>query len=72
MSDEFNILEKFLSDFEPEIGGRSASALTPQMETKLTQLSEGALPEAERGEVSRELLSNQTAVEFLLARVRGA
>ena len=72
MNDEFSILDKFLADFEPEVGGRSASALTPQMEEKLTRLSEGSLPETERGDVSRELLSNQTAVDFLIARVKGA
>ena len=70
MPDEINILDQFLQDFSPEVGGRSAEALTPEMESKLGQLSDGSLPEADRAEVSRELLTNQTAVDFLLERLK--
>ena len=67
---DFNILDQFLTRFSPEVGGRSAEALTPEMEAKLHQLGRGELPETERADVSRELLTNQTAVDFLLASIQ--
>jgi hypothetical protein len=41
------------------------------MELKLKQLSTGKLPAGGRMEVSRELLTNQNAVNFLLSQIDG-
>ena len=69
MTNEIDILDRFLQEFSPEVGGRSSEALTPAMESKLRQLSTGELPEGERMEVSRELLTNQNAINFLLSQL---
>ncbi len=66
---DFSILSQFLTTFGPEVGGRGAEALTPELETQLRQLGSGDLPESERDDVARELLTNPGAVEFLLAQV---
>lgn len=71
MTNEIDILDRFLQVFSPEVGGRSSEALTAEMEMKLKQLSAGQLPEKERLEVSRELLTNQNAVNFLLKQLDG-
>ncbi|MCH2060106.1 MAG: hypothetical protein MK183_05725 [Verrucomicrobiales bacterium] len=71
MTNEIDILDRFLQQFSPEVGGRSSEALTSEMEGKLRQLSAGQLPEQERKEVSRELLTNQNAVDFLLKQLDG-
>ena len=67
---DINILDQFLQTFSPEVVGRSCETLTPEMEAKLAQFARGELPEGERVDVSRELLTNQAAVDFLLARVK--
>ena len=67
---DFNILDQFLQSFSPEVGGRSSEALTSEMESKLDQLGRGELPEGDRADVSRELLTNQCAVDYLLAKVQ--
>ena len=69
MTNEIDILDRFLQEFSPEVGGRSSETLTPAMESKLRQLSTGELPEGERMEVSRELLTNQNAINFLLSQL---
>ncbi len=69
MTNEIDILDRFLQEFSPEVGGRSSETLTPAMESKLRLLSTGELPEGDRMEVSRELLSNQNAVNFLLSQL---
>jgi len=71
MNNEIDILDRFLQVFSPEVGGRSSETLTPEMEMKLKQLSAGQLPDKERMEVSRELLTNQDAVNFLLNQLDG-
>ena len=71
MNNEIDILDRFLQVFSPEVGGRSSETLTPEMEMKLKQLSAGQLPDKERMEVSRELLTNQNAVNFLLNQLDG-
>ncbi|MCP4848373.1 MAG: hypothetical protein GY899_10555 [Verrucomicrobiaceae bacterium] len=71
MTNEIDILDRFLQTFSPEVGGRSSETLTSEMETKLKQLSAGQLPDKERSEVSRELLTNQNAVNFLLNQLDG-
>jgi len=71
MTNEIDILDRFLQVFSPEVGGRSSETLTPEMELKLKQLSTGQLPDQERMEVSRELLTNQNAVNFLLNQLDG-
>jgi hypothetical protein len=71
MTNEIDILDRFLQVFSPEVGGRSSETLTPEMEMKLKQLSSGQLPEKERMEVSRELLTNQNAINFLLNQLDG-
>jgi hypothetical protein len=69
MTNEIDILDRFLQEFSPEVGGRSSEILPPAMESKLRQLSTGKLPEGDRMEVSRELLTNQNAVNFLLSQL---
>jgi len=71
MTNEIDILDRFLQQFSPEVGGRSSETLTAEMEGKLRQLSAGDLPEQERRAVSRELLTNQNAVDFLLKQLDG-
>ena len=71
MTNEIDILDRFLQVFSPEVGGRSSETLTPEMELKLKQLSTGQLPDQERMEVSQELLTNQNAVNFLLNQLDG-
>lgn len=72
MPNDIPIIDQFLLTFAAEVGGRSAELLSPELEGQLQKLSAGELPETERGEVCRQLLTNQSAVAFLLARVRGA
>ena len=51
MTNEIDILDRFLQEFSPEVGGRSSETLTPAMESKLRLLSTGELPwEAESQE----------------------
>ncbi|MFP6873677.1 MAG: hypothetical protein VCA55_09205 [Verrucomicrobiales bacterium] len=71
MTNEIDVLDRFLQQFSPEVGGRSSETLTPAMELKLKQLSTGKLPAGGRMEVSRELLTNQNAVNFLLSQIDG-
>jgi hypothetical protein len=71
MPDNINIIDQFLLTFSPEVGGRSAGTLSQEMEGQLKKLSAGELPEAERIEIAQELLTNQSAINFLLAQVRG-
>jgi Holliday junction resolvasome RuvABC DNA-binding subunit len=71
MTNEIDILDRFLQQFSPEVGARTSEALTSEMEGKLRQLSAGQLPEQEHKEVSRELLTNQNAVDFLLKQLDG-
>ncbi len=69
MKTDFQIIADFLSDFSPEIEGRSAEPLTARIQSQLIKLSEGTLDAAERREISKRLLSDPRALDFLLSRL---
>lgn len=68
---DINIIDQFLQAFSPEVGGRSSDTLTAEVESQLQKLSSGQLTDPELTEISRELLVNDAAINFLLAQVRG-
>ncbi len=70
MDNDFKLIDEFLSNFTPEVEGRSAT-LSPDLREKLEGLRNGSLDPETRREVSRELLSNPSAMDFLVSAVRG-
>lgn len=71
MDTSFLIIDKFLSNYGPEVEGRSAGILTPELREQLTKLGRGELGVAERQLIAKELLANPAAMEFLVAEVKG-
>ena len=69
---ELQIIETFIRDFSPEIGGRSAGGLTSDLKNKLVRLSRGILSPEERRAISKRLLNDQEAMDFLLELVNGS
>ncbi len=69
MPNDITIIDEFLLTFAAEVGGRSTETLSPELEGQLQKLGAGKLPETERPEVCRQLLTNESAVSFLLAQV---
>lgn len=69
MKDDFSIIARFLEDFGPEIAGRSAETLTPELESRLVALSDGKLSPDQRKELSKLLLRHPNALNFLLQRL---
>ena len=69
MEKDVQLLEQFLRDFSPEVMGHSVEPLTPDLETKLLLMSKGKLEDDDRREVSKVLLSNQKALDFLVAQL---
>jgi hypothetical protein len=71
MDTNFQILHQFLMTFSPEISGRSSDALTPELETSLQSFAAGEIEETQLGDLSRELLANETAMERLATLLKG-
>lgn len=71
MDTTFQIIDEFLKNHAPEVAGRSAGTLTPELRDQLVRLGRGELSEPERQSVARELLANPAAMEFLVSAVRG-
>lgn len=71
MDNNFQIIHKFLQEFSPEIGGRSTDVVTPDLETSLKSFAAGDIDESQLEDLSRELLSNETAMERLAALLKG-
>ncbi|MEM9480043.1 MAG: hypothetical protein AAGA58_10360 [Verrucomicrobiota bacterium] len=69
MNDSFNILDAFVSHFSPEVEGRRAEAIDSETRNALQRLCRGELSEAERQEAAKVLISNPTAMEFLLSEI---
>lgn len=69
MEKDIQIIEQFLRDFSPEVTGHSVEPLSPDLESKLLLMSKGKLPAADRREVSKLLVSNQKALDFLVAQL---
>jgi len=61
----FKDISDFLTAFAPEVSGRSADAVTPELNHKLASLAAGELNENEGRDVSREILSNENAMQTL-------
>ncbi len=72
MEESLKVIDQFLRDFAPEVVGLSSEALTPEMEEKIRLLSDGKLGEEERHSLCRELLSNRSAFEYLVERLKSA
>jgi hypothetical protein len=70
MDPSLQVIDAFLRNFSPEVEGRSVSSLTADLKEKLLQLRLGKLDATGRREVSRILLSNPAAMEFLVAEVQ--
>ena len=70
MKTDFQIISEFFNDFGPEVEGRSAEALTAQIQSQLVALSEGKLDADERRNISKRLLNDPKALDFLLARLQ--
>ena len=70
MEESLIIIDQFLRQFAPEVAGRSTEALVPDLQEKIRRFSKGELPEKERREFSRELLSNQKAFEYLVDQLK--
>ncbi|MEM0898187.1 MAG: hypothetical protein AAGJ79_15025 [Verrucomicrobiota bacterium] len=69
MNDSFQILDAFVAHFSPEVEGRRAEAIDAETKTSLQRLCRGELSESERQEAAKVLISNPTAMEFLLAEI---
>ncbi len=70
MDPTLQVIDAFLRNFSPEVEGRSAASLTADLKEQLVRLRLGKLDAAERREVSRVLLANPSAMEFLVAEVQ--
>lgn len=71
MDPNFQTLHQFLQAFSPEIGGRSADVLTPELESSLKNFAAGDLDESQLEDLSRELLANESAMERLASLLKG-
>ncbi|MFV1995660.1 MAG: hypothetical protein ACC661_09505 [Verrucomicrobiales bacterium] len=69
MSYSLEVIEKFLCDFAPEIGGRSSGVLGSGLRSRLASLSRGELTDVERRDLAKQLLSNQKALDYLLSQL---
>lgn len=70
MDPSLQVIDAFLKNFSPEVAGRSVAALTAELRSQLIQLRLGKLDAEGRREVSRVLLANPAAMEFLVAEVQ--
>ena len=61
----FKDISDFITAFAPEVSGKSTDAITPELHHKLTSLAAGDLNENEGRDVSREILSNESALQTL-------
>jgi len=61
----FEDISNFLTAFAPEVSGRSTDALSPELNHKLASMAAGDLDENEGRDVSREILSNENALQTL-------
>jgi len=70
MDPSLQVIDAFLRNFAPEVGGRSVASLTADLKDKLVQLRLGKLDATGRREISRVLLANPDAMAFLVAEVQ--
>lgn len=68
---ESETLHQFIQAFAPEIGGRSADAVGPELTRSIEAFANGELDEHGVDEVSRELLANENALETLALLIKG-
>jgi hypothetical protein len=61
----FKTISDFLTAFAPEVSGRSADAVTPELHQQLTSMAAGELGEEEGRAISREILTNEHAMHTL-------
>lgn len=71
ITSQYSTIHEFLQHFAPEIGGRSADTVTPDLQSSITAFASGNLDEAEINELSRELLANESGLEMLAAMIKG-
>jgi hypothetical protein len=69
---ESETIHQFLQAFAPEIGGRSSDAVGPELSRSIEAFANGELDEGKIDEVSRELLSNENALETLALLIKGS
>jgi hypothetical protein len=68
---ESDTLHQFIRAFAPEIGGRSTDVVGPELSRSIEAFANGELDEHAIDEVSRELLSNENALETLALLIKG-
>ncbi len=71
MDTNYQTIHTFLQAFAPEIGGRSSDVVTPELERTIQSFAAGELSEDQVNELSRELLSNENALEKLASLLKG-
>ena len=70
MDPQFQTIHQFLEAFAPEVTGHSSSDITPTLEQDLQGFASGELEESRLNEVSRDLLSNEKAMERLASLLK--
>ncbi|MEM6916855.1 MAG: hypothetical protein AAF491_09845 [Verrucomicrobiota bacterium] len=72
MENDLNIINQFLADFPYEVLARTGAELDEDFKARLEQLARGNFPEDERDNISRDILNNPLALDYLadLARAR--
>lgn len=63
--DTFAELDRFLSNFAPEVSGRSTGTVTPELAGQIESFRSGDLDDESARELSRELLANRDALAHL-------
>jgi hypothetical protein len=71
MDTNYQTIHTFLQAFAPEIGGRSSDLITPELKKNIQSFADGELNEDQVNELSRELLSNENALEQLASLLKG-
>ena len=71
MDNSLKIIDIFMQNFSSEVEARSAAKLPPDLCERLKKLHAGQLEADDRRELSRELLSNPKAMEFLVNEING-
>ncbi len=69
MDTNIDTLHQFLQAFAPEISGHSA--ISPDLEKAIKAFAAGDLEEGKLDDLSRELLTNENAMEKLASLLKG-
>jgi hypothetical protein len=69
--EQFRVVFGFLGRLQPEVGGRSAEPISPDMEVKIRELAAGTLHDPEREQVLEEVARNRANLDFLARCLQG-